>query len=76
MATRWWFKECTKSHPTRWMWKKLAVDGSIEQQSAEFKSYGEAVNDAIRQGFRPSDALNPRREGRHYYKERLAARAG
>jgi hypothetical protein len=54
MTKRWWFTEYTKQEPTRWTWRLLRVDGSIEQQSAEFASYGAAVRDAIINGFRPT----------------------
>jgi hypothetical protein len=55
MERSWWFTESAKARPTRWRWRLLADDGSIEQESREFESYGEAVRDAIVSGFRPTD---------------------
>jgi len=55
MATHWWFKEFAVPQPARWTWRTLKVDGSIEQQSREFPSYGAAVHDAIINGFRPTE---------------------
>jgi hypothetical protein len=55
MPTRWWFKESIAVYPSRWTWRTLNVDGSVDQQSAEFGSYGAAVQDALTHGFHPSD---------------------
>ena len=54
MKKRWWFTEYSKQTPARWAWRLLNGDGTIEQQSAEFESYGAAVQDALGNGFRPS----------------------
>ena len=53
MKKRWWFTEYSKQVPARWTWRVLSGDGTIEQQSSEFESYGIAVRDAIVNGFRP-----------------------
>ena len=54
MKKRWWFTEYAKQVPVRWSWRVLNGDGTIDQQSAEFDSYGAAVRDALGNGFRPS----------------------
>lgn len=55
MERTWLFTELDNSRPARWRWRVLADDGSIERESREFDSYGEAVRDAIVSGFRPTD---------------------
>lgn len=54
MKKRWWFTEYSKQVPARWTWRVLSGDGTIDQQSGEFESYGMAVRDAINRGFQPS----------------------
>ena len=54
MKKRWWFTEYAKQMPVRWTWRVLNGDGTIDQQSSEFDSYGAAVRDALGNGFRPS----------------------
>jgi hypothetical protein len=39
----------------RWTWRLVKLDNTIEKTSAEFRSYGDVVGDAIRHGFRPSE---------------------
>jgi hypothetical protein len=41
--------------PERWTWRLVASDGAIVSESEQFNTYGDAVGDAIRKGFRPSD---------------------
>jgi hypothetical protein len=52
MQTRWWLKESIASYTSRWTWRTLKLDGSV-QQSAEFDSYEAAVLDALTHGFHP-----------------------
>src|SRR5262245_38451701 len=54
MKKRWWFTEYRRQDPVRWSWRLLHGDGTIDQQSNEFDSYGEAVRDAIVHGFQPA----------------------
>lgn len=54
MAIRWQFVEDTQAPDTSWTWRVLLLDGTIQTHSQRFKSYGAAVGDAIRNGFRPS----------------------
>jgi hypothetical protein len=51
MGKRWILTK--RPDPSRWTWRLLNVDGSIEQQSGEFEDYGAAVHDAILRGFNP-----------------------
>jgi hypothetical protein len=53
MAIRWHFVEQYLGDDTRWSWRVLEADGTIEHQSQSFRTYGEAVNEAIRHGFQP-----------------------
>ena len=54
MAVRWQFIEDREGDGPFWTWRVLLVDGTIENQSQRFKTYGAAVGDAIRNGFKPS----------------------
>lgn len=54
MAVRWQFIEERERAETWWVWRIMLLDGTLETQSQRFKSYGAAVGDAIRNGFRPS----------------------
>lgn len=38
-----------------WTWRRLGGDGSIEAQASDFESYGAALQDAIHNGFRPTE---------------------
>ena len=53
MAVRWHFVEEYLADATRWSWRVLEMDGTIERQSQSFPTYGEAVIEAIRHGFQP-----------------------
>jgi hypothetical protein len=53
MTVRWWFKEQRQPKRSRWTWRRMSVDGSIERISCEFGDYGAAVLDALRNGFQP-----------------------
>jgi hypothetical protein len=53
MVKHWRFVE--HALPGRWTWRLVELDKTIEKKSAEFRSYGDAVGDAIRHGFRPSE---------------------
>jgi hypothetical protein len=55
MSKRWLFIEHTQHSRTRWTWRLLRIEGSIEQHSAEFESYGAAVRDALINGFSPAE---------------------
>ena len=54
MARRWVFKQL-EDQPKLWTWRLLAADDCIQQQARDFEHYGAAVNDAIRNGFRPEE---------------------
>jgi hypothetical protein len=54
MSVRWQFIEAREGGATCWSWRVVLVDGTIETHSQPFKSYGAAVGDAIRNGFRPT----------------------
>lgn len=54
MAVRWQFIEDREADRACWTWCVLLLDGTIERQSQRFNTYGAAVGDAIRHGFRPS----------------------
>ena len=54
MASRWLFKQLV-DQPMLWTWRLLAADDCIQQQASDFDNYGAAVNDAIRNGFRPEE---------------------
>lgn len=53
MTIRWKFIEDTENDAVHWAWHRMRVNDTIEQQSLRFTSYGAAVDDAIRCGFRP-----------------------
>ena len=38
-----------------WTWRLLGADGCIEHQASGFEQYGLALEDAIRNGFRPKE---------------------
>jgi len=44
-----------EDQPMPWTWRLLAADGCIQQQARDFEHCGAAVNDAIRNGFRPEE---------------------
>ena len=54
MARRWEFKR-HKDQPMLWNWHLLGADGRIEQQGGDFENYGLALQDAIHNGFRPTE---------------------
>ena len=54
MARRWVFKR-NPEQPKLWTWRRLGSDGDVEQQGAEFENYGLALQDAIHNGFRPTE---------------------
>ena len=54
MARRWEFKR-RKDQPMLWTWSLLGADGYVERQSGDFEHYGVALQDAIRNGFRPTE---------------------
>lgn len=53
MVNRWLFTERANTLRRGWTWQLLKDDGSILKESAEFANYGEAVHDAIINGFHP-----------------------
>jgi hypothetical protein len=53
MAIRWKFIEDNEQDAAHWAWHCMRVNDTIEKQSLPFASYGAAVDDAIRCGFRP-----------------------
>ena len=53
MAIHWKFIEDNEHDAAHWAWHCMRVNDTIEKQSPPFTSYGAAVNDAIRCGFRP-----------------------
>jgi hypothetical protein len=52
---RWCFTERDKRLPVWWTWRVDGDDGGITQVSEGFATYGEAVLDAIRKGYRPCE---------------------
>ena len=38
-----------------WTWRLLGADGLIEHQAGDFEQYGAALQDAIHNGFRPTE---------------------
>jgi hypothetical protein len=54
MAIRWQFIEERERDQTWWIWRIMLLDGTLETQSQRFNSYGAAVGDAIRNGFKPT----------------------
>ena len=54
MARRWVFTR-RKDQPTLWTWRLLGAAGRAEQQAGDFPNYGEALQDAIHNGFRPRE---------------------
>jgi hypothetical protein len=53
MSIRWHFVEGYEGDATYWSWRTVSGDGTIETQSASFSTYGQAVSEAIRNGFQP-----------------------
>jgi hypothetical protein len=53
MHIHWKFIEHYEHDSIHWAWHLLRVNDTIEKQSPQFTSYGAAVDDAIRCGFRP-----------------------
>lgn len=53
MSIRWHFVEGYEGEATFWSWRTINGDGTIETQSASFSTYGQAVSEAIRNGFQP-----------------------
>jgi len=54
MARRWVFKR-NQDQSRLWTWRRLGTDGGAEQQGGEFENYGVALQDAIHNGFRPTE---------------------
>ena len=54
MARRWVFTR-RKDQPTLWTWRLLGAAGGVEQQAGDFPNYGEALQDAIHNGFLPRE---------------------
>jgi hypothetical protein len=40
---------------SRWTWRQLKMDGSIELTSSPFSDFGAVVGDALKHGFRPKE---------------------
>src|SRR5688572_17428804 len=53
MSIRWQFVEGYEGNATYWSWRTVKGDGSIESQSESFSTYGQAVSEAIKNGFQP-----------------------
>ena len=53
MSIRWHFVEGYEGEATYWSWRTVNGDGTIETQSASFSTYGQAVSEAIKNGFQP-----------------------
>jgi hypothetical protein len=53
MSTRWQFVEGYEGNATHWSWRTVKGDGTIESQSQPFSTYGQAVSEAIKNGFQP-----------------------
>ena len=54
MARRWLFKR-HQHQPMLWTWCLLGADGCVEHQAGDFEQYGVALQDAIHNGFRPTE---------------------
>ena len=54
MARRWVF-ERHKELPMLWTWRLLGANGCIEHQGGAFEQYSVALQDANRNGFRPTE---------------------
>jgi hypothetical protein len=52
---RWYFAEHDKQLRARWIWRVCRADAVVEQTSGSFETYGAAVVDAVRNGFRPHE---------------------
>ena len=50
MPAKWVFLEGPRNE---WTWRTITPDGGIDRVSRAFSTYGTAVLDAIKQGFRP-----------------------
>jgi hypothetical protein len=48
-----WELICHNGDNHAWTWRRLGVDGSIEQTSAPLGDFGAAVGDALKHGFSP-----------------------
>ena len=53
MSIRWQFVESYEENTTHWSWRTVRGDGTIESQSEQFSTYGQAVSEAIKKGFQP-----------------------
>jgi hypothetical protein len=53
MPIRWQFVEGYEGNTTHWSWRTVRGDGTIESQSEQFSTYGQAVSEAIKNGFQP-----------------------
>jgi hypothetical protein len=54
MARRWVFKR-QQDQSMPWTWRLLGADDCIEHQGGDFEQYGMALQDAIQNGFRPTE---------------------
>ena len=53
MAVRWQFVEGYESNSANWSWRIVSADGTVENHSSPFDTYGMAVSDALKRGFQP-----------------------
>jgi hypothetical protein len=53
MTVRWQFMEGYEGDSSHWSWRVVSADGSLENQSPPFSTYGLAVSDALKRGFQP-----------------------
>jgi hypothetical protein len=54
-APRWVLTEIQDGQSPAWTWSRCLSDGSVETTSGPFAGYGEAITDAIANGFMPKD---------------------
>lgn len=50
-----WEFVLSQDEPRQWSWRCIAVDGSIDRHSEAYPTYGSAVDNAIKNGFRPAE---------------------
>jgi hypothetical protein len=74
---RWEFTEHDEHARVWWTWQMATSEGGTEKGSEGFRSYGEAVADAIRKGFHPRNddwVVESKRTVVHFERGRAAAR--
>jgi hypothetical protein len=54
MARRWLFKR-HQDQPMLWTWCLMDANDCIERQAGDFENHGAALQDAIHNGFRPTE---------------------